>query len=92
MLGMDVSFVRLPGQTDRDETALFSESQGRIIATIAPESKDKFEKIMKMNLFSLVGKVNDSGTISIKNKHGKKMADFSVDSALKAHRSKFKNY
>jgi len=91
-LGMDVSLAHLPGKISRDEIALFSESQGRIVASVAPENKNKFEKVLKKNSFALMGKVNKKSMIGIKNEFGKRIANFSMDSALEAYRSNFKNF
>lgn len=82
MLGIDIS----------TNFSLFSESQGRIIVTVSPENKKSFEKEMKDQKFSLIGKVTNNNLISIKDKNGKNIIKTDLESALKAYRSTFENY
>ncbi|MFA5872088.1 MAG: AIR synthase-related protein [Parcubacteria group bacterium] len=91
-LGVEISLSCLPGEKNYDDVDLFSESQGRIIATVAPKNKERFEKAMKKNPFALVGKVTDGEKISVKNKSGKHIVNLALNSALRAYRSNFKNY
>ncbi|MBI3955374.1 phosphoribosylformylglycinamidine synthase, partial [Candidatus Gottesmanbacteria bacterium] len=44
-LGLDIELKNLPGLVMRDDFALFSESQGRIIVTISLKNKNIFEKM-----------------------------------------------
>jgi phosphoribosylformylglycinamidine synthase II len=92
MLGIDVSLQRLPGNVSRDNLALFSESQGRIIVTVRPENKNKFEKIIKGNPFLKTGKVADDNYITIKGKKGNNIIKMKVEEAQKAFKSAFKNF
>jgi len=92
MLGIDVSLAKLPGKFSRDNYALFSESQGRILATVNPKNKLKFEKIMKGNPFIQIGRVVDGNYITIKGKKGKVVIRTKVEDALRLYKSTFKNY
>ncbi|MBI2029138.1 phosphoribosylformylglycinamidine synthase [Candidatus Gottesmanbacteria bacterium] len=89
-LGMDISLGKLPGKFTRDEFALFSESQGRTIATVAPQNKKMFEKLFKGLSIALIGKVTSNKNIII-NVGKKKIVDLSLQTALKSYKSNFKN-
>ncbi len=56
--GMDIDLVKLPKQNiNRTDFLMFSESQSRFIVTIQPKNKEKFEEIMKENIFANIGTV-----------------------------------
>jgi phosphoribosylformylglycinamidine synthase len=57
MLGIDISLQKIPTTTNRDDYALFSESQGRILVTINPKNKTAFERQLKGTAFAQIGKV-----------------------------------
>jgi len=92
MLGLEIDLKKLPGKTSRDDFALFSESQGRIIVTVAPENKRKFEQIMKSVPFGLLGKVIDAPIIKIKNKKEEKVVDISLTKLDRAYKGTFRGY
>ena len=92
ILGLDVSLKNLAGKVSRDDFALFSESQGRIVATVNPENKTRFEKIMKGNSFSKIGKVTSDGFITIKGLNNKIIVKTTVKEALESYRKTFKDY
>lgn len=88
-LGLNIS---LKNVSNDEDVALFSESQGRILVTVAPDNKGKFEKIMNGNKFALIGKITDDNLIKIQNKSGKNIANLDINSALNSYRKTFKNY
>lgn len=92
MLGINISLKNLPGKFSRVDSALFSESQGRIIATIDSKNQKSFEKIMKGVNFAIIGKVSGDGFITIKNKKGMTVIKMKVEDALKSYKSVFKDY
>lgn len=92
LLGMDISLAKLPGSVLRDDFALFSESQGRILVTINPKNKREFEKIMKGNNFALIGQVTNDSLIKIRGLNGAIIVETKVEKALKAYKKTFKNY
>ena len=91
-LGAKISLKSLPGKFSRSDFALFSETQGRIIVTINPKNKNKFEQIMDNNIFAKLGKVTNKKIIIIENKKGKVVVNLNLDSALESYRSTFKNF
>jgi len=92
MLGIDIDLKKLPGKTSRDDLALFSESQGRIIVSINHKNKEQFEKIMNKNSFAKIGTVTEKQKIIINGKKGNKIIDLDLNIALKSYKSTFKDF
>lgn len=91
-LGINVSLTKLPGSVSRDDYALFSESQGRIIVSINPKNKKSFEKIIKGSAYACIGTVSSDGRIIIAGKKDNELVDISVADAHKAYKERFKNF
>ena len=91
-LGIEVSFNKLPGQVSRNDFALFSESQGRILVTINPKNKKGFEKIMERNSFKEIGKVTSNQRLMIKGLDNKEIINLNLEKLENAYKSTFKNY
>ena len=92
MLGLEINLKKLPGKTSRDDFALFSESQGRIIVTVAPGNKRKFEKLLKGNAFGLLGTISNKPKIQIRGIKGNKIVDFDLKEAELAYKKTFRDY
>jgi len=92
MLGLNISLKNIPGQINRDDFALYSESQGRIVVTIAKENKEIFEKMMQGNIFVQIGKVTKDPTILINGLTEKEIINLKLDNATKAYRETLKDY
>ena len=91
-LGMDISLEKIPGSAKNDQEILFSESQGRILATVAPKNKEIFEKTMVRSKPVLIGKITRSENIRIKNKNGENIVNLRISEALEVYRNRFKNF
>jgi phosphoribosylformylglycinamidine synthase len=91
-LGAEVSLKNMPGEWQKNYEALFSESQGRILVTVAPQNKEKFERIMKGQTFSNIGKISKDNQVIIKDYKGKTITDLKITEALEAYKSTFKHY
>ncbi|HVF69681.1 MAG TPA: AIR synthase-related protein, partial [Xanthomonadales bacterium] len=91
-LGIDVSLKNLTGNVTRDDFALYSESQGRILLTIAPGNKNDFEAVMKGNKFREIGKITKEPIIKIKGLQGDDILKLKLDNAVKAYRRTFEGY
>ena len=89
-LGLNVSLKNLLGNFSNDAAALFSESQGRIIATIAPKDKKRFEQKLMGTVYACIGTVTSNEKIVIRS--DKKTMKFSLSEILRAYRSTFRNY
>ena len=83
-LGME---LKIP-QTMRPDHYLFSESQGRLVVTLAPVNKEKFEKLMGTDA-QLLGKV---GGRNFTVTSDKKLVDLPVEKLEEAYKSTFKGY
>ncbi len=92
MLGVSVSLKNIPGGVLDNEVALYSESQGRILVTVAPENKAAFEKIMQGNIFAQIGEVTKDPVILVKGLEGKEIINLSLKKAAEAYRETFKDY
>jgi phosphoribosylformylglycinamidine synthase II len=88
-LGGMINLDRIKGDLNISEK-LFSESNGRILVTVAPDKQAEFEKLMTGVACVQVGVVADTEEVLIMN--GKvAVSEFSLEQVTKAYRSKFKN-
>ena len=92
MLGLKVDLKRLPGIVTRDDYALYSESQGRILVTVVPKNSGIFEKIMKGNAFSHIGEVTKSPDFIIKGQSGITNVHTDIHTLLNSYRETFKGF
>ena len=76
---------------DRDDFALFSESQSRIVVTVAPENREKFERIFEGVSFAEIGKIVD-GEFSIVGLGGDEIVRASVEDLTDKYKERFKEY
>jgi phosphoribosylformylglycinamidine synthase len=74
-----------PGKpNNRDDFILFSESNSRFLAEVAPENKDKFEKTMGKSIFARIGEVTSSQTLEIYGLKGNKVLAIPIDKLKEA--------
>lgn len=92
MTGIEVSLNNVPGKFTRDDYALFSETQGRIIVSIEPKNKREFEKTMKGNVFSEIGKVTDDSKFVVNGIKRKQIIYADISKLLTTYKSTFKDY
>jgi len=71
-LGMTLNLAGVPlgEQVDRDDFILFSESNTRFLAEVAPADKASFEKAMSGVDFAEIGRVTDSSTFEVYGRDG----------------------
>lgn len=91
-LGVEIFLEKINKSITRNDYVLFSESQGRIIITIAKENKIKFEEVMKNHIISKIGKITSDKKIKILGIKGKEIISVDLKKVLNAYRSNFKNY
>jgi len=91
MLGMDVSIDKLPGKWSREDYGLFSESQGRCVVTVAPESRERFEELMKGRTFAQVGAVRDDNRFVIQH-NGKTIVDSDVNKMSEPYKAPLRDF
>ncbi len=71
-LGAEIDLSLVPiGKTQNEDIInkiiMFSESQSRILVTIAPQNQQRFEELFKDIVFSCIGKVTEEKTLNIKD-------------------------
>ncbi|HEX8966184.1 MAG TPA: phosphoribosylformylglycinamidine synthase subunit PurL [Patescibacteria group bacterium] len=92
MLGAAISLDQLANTVSRNDFALFSESQGRIVVTVSPKNKKAFEKAMEGNNIYLIGEITKTPKVTIKGINKKIIVSTTVDAMLESYRSTFKGY
>ncbi len=65
MVGAKVDVKNLKGDANGVDSKLFSESQGRILVSVAPKNKAKFEKLMKGISCTKLGAVTKDGKVVV---------------------------
>lgn len=91
-LGIDVNLKNIQGKVTRDDVALYSESQGRILVTVAKENKTAFEKLLNGNSFALIGEVTKEPVIKINGLKGNEIVNLNLKEATESYRETFKNF
>jgi phosphoribosylformylglycinamidine synthase len=76
----------------RDDTALFSESQGRMVVTIAPRNRVAFERKMGGVPHAPIGTVIAGDSLTIRGLTGRTIVKTTVEAALRAYREPFQDY
>lgn len=74
------------------QETLFSESQGRLLVTVAPENQKKFESIMQKSHSAYLGLVTYEQTIQVMGRKDQILIHCSVEEVQTAYRSLFKDY
>ena len=90
-LGMNLNISRVGRTKMNASERLFSESNGRLLVTIAPDKKQQFEDIMKGGVLAYMGTVTGDKKIHIVQGK-KKVVTLSVSLVTRAYRDKFKNH
>ena len=93
MLGAEIELPSVPVSSDmRADMMLFSESQGRIVVTVAPDAATRFEQLCRAIPHAQIGKVSGGRHFLVKDAAGTTVVDATIDSMLKKHKSIFANY
>lgn len=91
-LGMKLILPDLPGNAGKTASALFSESQGRIVVTVAPVNKRKFEKTLGDIPFAYLGTVSNDGVFVMKNIHGSRLLSSRIEKIYNRYHRTFADY
>ena len=89
-LGMEVSLGQLQDIEMRDDFALYSESQGRLVVTVNPEYASVFEKFMEGERVARIGIVKSDDRFVIDG--GRAVVETSVNDMLHSYKSTFARY
>jgi phosphoribosylformylglycinamidine synthase len=92
MLGIKISLKNISKKLNSDDELLFSESQGRILVSISPYNKKKFEKIFNKLKYYHIGTVTSGNKIEIKGINNKTIIKCNINNLLKSYRKTFKDY
>jgi len=69
--GLDVDLRAVPAiNIKRNDFLLFSESPSRFVVTISPQNKDKFEDLLRLNVFAQIGIVTKNPYLKIVGLNG----------------------
>jgi phosphoribosylformylglycinamidine synthase len=88
---MEVELEKIPTHCAREDYTLYSESQGRLIVTVNPEDREKFERAIGQNIFAMIGRVRGDNKFLLR-KNGKKVVDTTVNKLTELYKSTFRNY
>lgn len=90
--GFEGSLTKLKSEVNQNDSALFSESQGRILVTVDPKNKKHFETLFKNHTCVLLGTVVDNGKILVKGLDEETIISTSVDQAMKQYKKTFADF
>ncbi len=90
-LGLDISLENLPGSYAREDQALFSESQGRLVVTVAPENKKRFEELLQGNAYAMVGTVTRDNLV-VRGIQGDTIIDTGTSKMFHNYKETFTGY
>ncbi len=88
-LGMSVDLRDLPGVVNQDMFAFYSESQGRLLVSIAPKNQAEFEELFSEESFALIGEVRNDSLFRVKGLSGEMKIRTDVETMLASYRSTF---
>ena len=80
-LGMRLSLTNVPCEVDvaTDDVLLFSESNSRFVAEVAPEKQEAFEKCMACIPIGCIGTVVESGDFVVDGTDGSAIVETTID-------------
>lgn len=97
-MGMRVDLDKIPVAEEakgplqsRPDYLLFSESQSRIIVTVSPKNKEKFEKLFAKIPFAEIGQVTNDPSFIIRHRN-EDLVNLSIKDLDEAYKSTFKDY
>ena len=91
-LGMEVSLGELRDIGMREDFALYSESQGRLVVTVNPDYASEFENVMKGERVARIGTVRSDDRFIIDGRREKAVVETSVGNMLHSYKSTLGKY
>lgn len=90
--GFEGNLDLLKDQAGNDAAALFSESQGRVLVTVAPNNEKKFSRLFRGIPFVKLGTLTDRNEVIVKGTKGNIIIQADSADLMKAYKSPFANY
>ena len=90
--GVTIDLRKISTNINRNDYILFSESQSRILVTINPDNKNKFEKLMSGTAYYMIGKVASDQQFRIKGLDGNEIVNVPVSDLEKSYKKTLKDY
>jgi phosphoribosylformylglycinamidine synthase subunit PurSL len=89
-LGMNINLKNLESDLKRDDYILFSESQSRLVVTVDPKKKEKFEDLFPDA--KLVGEITNTKSLIINGVNDNEIVNLSISKLEENYKKPFKNY
>ncbi len=89
--GMTIGLGLVPGDAPRDDSVLYSESQGRILASVHPSASREFERMFSGLPFSCIGYVTKEPAVEIRGRSGSVVIKTDIHTVLKRHKELFRD-
>jgi len=91
-LGAKIDLAKVPATgVEREDFLLFSESQSRLVVTVAREKKGAFEKALEGNSFALVGELQE-GDLEILGLKGERVIDAAIPDLEESYKKTLRGY
>ena len=87
MFGCNIKLENVPGETTSIDSIIFSESQGRILVSVAKENISKFEKMAKEIPFVKLGQVTKDSKFTVLDCNDKKIITSDIKKLHKIYHS-----
>jgi phosphoribosylformylglycinamidine synthase II len=92
-LGFNIDLSKVPQRgVERNDTLLFSESQGRFLVSVAPQNKSAFEDAFTECIFGEIGTITKKSTGNIKGLSGNECATLDLDLLMKKYKGLFEGF
>ena len=86
--GLDVELAKVPlDQPIRQDKLLYSETASRLLVTIKPNDKNRFEELFSDQEFACIGKVTEEGLLKIKGLNNEVLLCLDIDELKAAWQS-----
>ena len=94
VLGMQIDLTTLKTESgiNRNDFVLFSETQSRIVVTVAARKRKQFEEMFKEQPLSCIGEVVSDDRFEIKGINGNRIVKTTVSELTNSYRGTFRDY
>jgi phosphoribosylformylglycinamidine synthase len=92
MTGATVRLSEVPSGAERNDTLLYSESQGRVLVSVSPANRAEFERVFQGLPMGRIGEVSEAPVIEITGIKGNTIVHTDIDSLMKSYKGRFKDF